>query len=161
MAERLISQFPWRFPRRFGLLEVAMYTAGGSLDFVRRHMTIVNELEQLRRGSRLAKLDVLDFGGGHSPLSPFLRLYGLRANYRVTVADVSAEAIGAAQLASPLVAKELLSQEGSLPFPAGKFDVVVSSDVFEHIPRGFREHWAGELKRVSRIGQIHNVPCDG
>jgi SAM-dependent methyltransferase len=48
----------------------------------------------------------------------------------------------------------------ALPFPDGSFDVVVSSDVFEHIPRDERPRWAEELRRVSTGPQVHTVPCD-
>jgi SAM-dependent methyltransferase len=143
------------------MFEVALYTAGGSLDFVRRHMAIINELERLRRELSLGIVDVLDFGGGHSPLADFIRLYGLTENYSLTVADIDSEAITAARVVAPLVAKSLLAQDGSLPFTDASFDIVVSSDVFEHIPHSRREDWAHELQRVARHAQVHNVPCDG
>ena len=138
-----------------------MYTTGGSLDFVRRHLAMVNELERIRRELGLASMDILDFGGGHSPLSTFLRLYGLATNYRLAVADIAADAIDAARLEPPLVSKHLLAQDGSLPFADRSFDVAVSSDVFEHIPPSHRQPWASELHRVVRHAQVHNVPCDG
>ena len=159
-GEVLFARMPWRFPRTFGLAEVGLYAAGGSLDFVRRHMAIVNELELLR-GKLHGRLRVLDYGGANSPLSTFLRLYGLADRYQVVVADVDVTAIANATLRKPLDSAVLLEPNGTLPFADGAFDAVVSSDVFEHIPRRDRPRWAKELHRVARHAQIHNIPCDG
>ena len=160
VVEAVLSRWPWRFPRRFGFVEVVASTGLGSIDFVRRHMTIVNEVEALRQqlGRRI---DVLDFGGAHSPLSDFLRMYGLGRHYRVTLADVDQAAIARARLRPPLQSRHVLDPSARLPFEDGAFDVVVSSDVFEHIPVRERPRWASELQRVSRHGQVHNIPCDG
>ncbi|PYQ38106.1 MAG: hypothetical protein DMF77_24980 [Acidobacteria bacterium] len=45
------------------------------------------------------------------------------------------------------------------PFRDRSFDAATSSDVFEHVPREWRPHWAAELARVARFGQVHTVPC--
>lgn len=156
----MFARIPWRFPRAFGLAEIGIYAAGGSIDFVRRHMAIVNELELLRARLR-GRLHVLDYGGANSPLSTFLRLYGLADRYQVVVADIDASAVAHAQLRRPLEASVVLEPGGTLPFADGTFDVVVSSDVFEHIPQQDRARWSQELQRVARHAQIHNIPCDG
>ena len=159
-GEEMFARVPWRFPRTFGAAEVCLCAGGASIDFVRRHAAIVSELEAWR--ARLdQRIDVLDFGGANSPLSKFLRLYGLAKHYRVIVADVDATAIEAAQLRPPLEAAVVLHPDGTLPFADQSVDVSVSSDVFEHIPKPDRRRWADELLRVTRLGQVHNVPCDG
>lgn len=48
----------------------------------------------------------------------------------------------------------------NLPFPDASFDVVVSSDVLEHIPPERRERFLGELRRVSRDLVIVAAPFD-
>ena len=123
-------------------------------------MAIVSELELLR-GKLHGRLRVLDYGGANSPLSTFLRLYGLADKYQVVVADVDATAIANASLNKPLDGAVVLEPDGILPFGDDTFDVVVSSDVFEHIPQWDRPRWAREIHRVARHAQIHNIPCDG
>ena len=159
-AEAIFMRIPWRFPRSFGVAELAIYARVGALDFVRRHVAILNELERIRADLG-HQLTVLDFGGGTSQLSVMLRLYGLASQYRVVVADVDAPAVAEAGLRPPLSESVLLDPRGSLPFETDSFDVAVSSDVFEHIPRDSRSRWANELHRVAQHCQIHHVPCDG
>ncbi|MBI4146468.1 class I SAM-dependent methyltransferase [Candidatus Woesearchaeota archaeon] len=46
----------------------------------------------------------------------------------------------------------------ALPFPDGHFDVVVSIDALEHVPRGQREQLLRELVRVCRKSLFINFP---
>ena len=153
LAARLVVR---GFPRRFGLFEMA---ALGSVEWMRRHLAFINELEALR-GRRPGPLRVLDFGGGEGALGRALALYGLADAYAVTVVDIEEAAIRATPIRPPIRAAIVIEPDGELPFASGTFDVVVSSDVFEHIPRSHRAHWAGEISRVSAGAQIHSVPCD-
>jgi len=148
--------FARRFPRRFGLFELLGL---GSIEASRRHLAIVNELENLRRKAGLPVLDILDFGGAEGSLGRTLRMYGLESHYRVTLADIDEAALKvAAAVANARVVT--LEPEGTLPFADASFDVAVSSDVFEHIPKSARQGRADELRRVSRLGQVHSVPAD-
>ena len=156
VAEQLSPLLFRRFPRRFGRYEML---ALGSIEWMRRHLAIVNELERLRATTNAKHLTVLDFGGADGSLGRSLRLYGLAHRYRITLVDIDAAAL-AQPMVSPTVSSTLIDPEGFLPFEGGSFDVVVSSDVFEHIPRGTRSHWADELSRVARLRQIHSFPAD-
>ncbi len=40
----------------------------------------------------------------------------------------------------------------NLPYPAGRFDVVLSALMLHHLPRKTRQQCAGEIKRVLRVG---------
>lgn len=133
----------------------------GSVEWMRRHLALLNALEETRRGASLDRLQVLDFGGGGGTLARAMDLYGLADRYTVTVADVDAESLAATAARAPIVRIVQLQIDGDLPFTDGSFDVAVSSDVFEHIPGPARRHWVDELTRVTRLGQIHTVPCDG
>ena len=152
-AARLAARLLVRgFPRRFGLFEAF---ALGSIESMRRHLVIVNELERLR-GTR-ARISVLDFGGAEGALGRAVELYGLADRYDITVADLD---LSNTPIRPPIRSLLEVDVAGPLPLPDQSFDVVVSSDVFEHIPREERAKWAAELRRVSRGPQVHTVPCD-
>lgn len=145
-----------RFPRRFGLFEMA---ALGSAEWLRRHLAIINELETLRVVNGSQTLSVIDFGGADGSLQRALRLYGIESHYRITVADIESPRTGASGT-GPTGEFLLLQPDGRLPVEDRAYDVAVSSDVFEHIPALWRSHWAAELHRVARLGQVHSVPAD-
>jgi hypothetical protein len=46
-----------------------------------------------------------------------------------------------------------------LPFPTGSFEVVIASDVLEHIPPGDRQQVVREALRVTRNVAIFGFPC--
>jgi SAM-dependent methyltransferase len=148
------------WPRGFGLFETALYLRVGSLEWLRRHRLIIGELERMRRTAEAERLRVLDFGGLSGSLAHVIRLYGLSGRYEVHVVDIEREAIEGVELRRPLAGKLAIEPVPPLPYADGWFDVVASSDVFEHIPRELRSAWADELARVARIGQVHTVPCD-
>lgn len=149
-----------RWPRRFGLFEALLFLRVGSLEWLRRHRLIIGELERIRRNAEAERLRVLDFGGLSGSLAYAIRLYGLTARYEIYVVDIEREAIAGVELRPPLAGKLAIDPIPPLPYPDQWFDVVSSSDVFEHIPRDLRGAWADELARVAQIGQVHTVPCD-
>ena len=149
-----------RWPRGFGLFEVILYLRVGSLEWLRRHRLIIGELERMRRAVGVERLRVLDFGGLSGSLAFAVRLYGLTGRYEIHVVDIERDAIDGIALRPPLVGKLAIDPAPPLPFPDAWFDVAVSSDVFEHIPRELRGPWADDLARVARVGQVHTVPCD-
>jgi len=149
-----------RWPRTFGLYDAVLYVGIGSLEWLRRHRLIIGELERIRRIAGEQRLRVLDFGGLSGSLANIIRFYGLTRHYEIHVVDIDREAIEGVELRPPLTGKLAIAPEPPLPYPDSAFDVVVSSDVFEHIPRELRSSWANELARVARLGQVHTVPCD-
>lgn len=127
---------------------------------MRRHALILGELERFRRSEGRATLTVLDFGGAEGSLAKALVLYGLDGRYRLVLADVDADAIRRCRIDELVVRSLLLDPDGSIPLRSRSIDVAVSSDVFEHIPPQRRAHWADELARVVRLGQVHTFPAD-
>ena len=156
VGRRLAPLAARKFPRRFGVFEIA---ALGSLEWLRRHLAIINELERIRRDEGTESLNVLDFGGADGSLGRAIRLYNLERHYRIVTADIEEPGSGVAE-AAPYVGYVVLDPAGDLPMAPDTFDVAVSSDVFEHIPAPARPHWAAELGRVARLGQVHSVPAD-
>jgi methyltransferase family protein len=154
---RLLARPMVRFPRRFGLLEIS---AIGSLEWMRRHLAIINALEGIRQDAGATSLRVLDFGGADGSLARALDFYGLANRYRIALVDVDAEYIRQAVIAPPVEDALAIRPNRPLPFNDAVFDVAVSSDVFEHIAPDERDFWAAELRRVSRLGQVHTMPAD-
>jgi len=150
-----------RFPRTFGVRETALQAVYGSVEWTLRHLRIVNELEAWRASQGLERMEVVDFGGASAALAKVLEAFGLGPRYRVFLVDTDRAALAAAPVRPPVVASLPLDPGGVLPFRDRTVDAVVSSDVFEHIPREARARWAGECRRVARLGQVHTVPCDG
>jgi SAM-dependent methyltransferase len=138
----------WRpkLPRGIGVYEVLLYPAIGTLEWLRRHALVIAELERLR-GDR-SSLTVLDFGGAGGALARALEIYGRAVRYQVVSADIDP------------AAEMVLDPDGPIPAPDGSFDVVVSSDVFEHIAAGDRGRWLTELARIATLGQVHTFPAD-
>lgn len=150
-----------RFPRAFGVREAALQSVYGSVEWTLRHLRIVNELEGIRAAAGLERMEVLDFGGASAALAKMLEALGLGPRYRVFLVDTDREALAAAPRRPPVAAALALDPAGDLPFRDRSLDAVASSDVFEHIPREARPRWAGECRRVARLGQVHTMPCDG
>lgn len=72
--------------------------------------------------------DVLEVGPGEGWLSGMLS----RAGHRVTVIDVASSWL--TRLTSPDLAGRVTAEMTRMPFADGSFDVVVASEVVEHIP---------------------------
>lgn len=160
LLELLRPRHP-RFPRSFGAREAALQSVYGSVEWTLRHLRILNELEALRADRGLERMEVLDFGGAAAALAKVVEAFGLGPRYRVFLVDTDRAALAAAPTRPPVVAALAIDPEGVLPFRDRSLDAVVSSDVFEHIPREARARWAAECRRVARSGQVHTVPCDG
>ncbi len=156
VTRRVADRVPISFPRALGVYEALRYPETGTLEWMRRHALLIGWLEQVRNEVGASHLVVLDFGGASGSLRSALRLYRRQSNYSFLVADVDTEALEAV----PEDERIRLYPEGTLPLGDASVDVVVSSDVFEHIPQGWRAHWAAELHRVTRLGQAHTFPAD-
>lgn len=144
---------------RFGPRQLAMVAFCGSVEWMRRHLLLLQALERLRRGLGRPKLRLLDFGGGAGSLAKALSLHALQARYEMVVCEVDAASLAQAPMLPVVRGRVRIARTEPLPFADGAFDAAVSSDVFEHIPRGARAAWVAELDRVARFGQVHTVPC--
>ena len=86
---------------------------------------------------------VLDVGGWPGTLQRFL------PRARVFIADLQGQ-----------LPKLVRADGTALPFADDRFDLVVSSDTFEHVPPAHRARFLHELLRVSRDAVILGAPFD-
>jgi 2-polyprenyl-3-methyl-5-hydroxy-6-metoxy-1,4-benzoquinol methylase len=96
--------------------------------------------------------EVLNVGSG-----PFLEFSELDARGRqITVCDVDERAIEATRaLYGPLLhGADVLHPGAPLPYETGRFDLVVSMDVIEHLAEGEILPWLRELHRVTKPGGL-------
>jgi hypothetical protein len=160
VAAWLLRAAPSGVPARFGIRQALASAVAGSVEWMDRHLRILRRLEDVRGERGLARLDVLDFGGAAGGLAKTVVLHGLGPHYRIVVTDVDGAALRIAPRSAPVALRLQLGGQSALPFRDRSFDAATSSDVFEHVPRGWRAHWAAELARVARFGQLHTVPCN-
>jgi SAM-dependent methyltransferase len=108
-------------------------------------------VDGLRRAVALSPgPDVLNVGSG-----PFLELRQLAATpHRFTVCDTDPRAVQAAAdlHGVQLVGADVIAPNEPLPYPSGRFDLVASMDVIEHVPNPTR--WLTEIFRVLKSGGL-------
>ena len=159
VASGVFGALPGARLDRFGPRQLAAVVLCGSVEWLRRHLMLLQSLERLRAALGRPRLRVLDFGGGAGSLTKVLALHSLQSRYELVLCDVDPSAIALAPPLRLVLGRVRIARVESLPFADGTFDAAVSSDVFEHIPRGSRAAWVAELDRVARNGQVHTVPC--
>jgi SAM-dependent methyltransferase len=116
-----------------------------SFDRYGRYGAIVRALRANLGDGRLRVLDVGDTAGHLEAFDPALDVVGIDLN------------VAAERLADPVIVR---ADGTRLPFPDGAFDVVVSSDVLEHVPASSRPAFLAELVRVSGDLVIVAAPFD-
>jgi SAM-dependent methyltransferase len=128
---------------------VAKYQHGG----VQARLLARFRRRLLSEASGLAPARVLDAGCGEGMVSSWLR--GVLPGAEITGVDGRPEAVAAYRAANP----SLHAREGdldALPFEDGAFDLVVCTEVLEHIPDAPRT--LRELTRVSSGHLLLTVP---
>ncbi|HTQ05949.1 MAG TPA: class I SAM-dependent methyltransferase [Polyangiaceae bacterium] len=96
--------------------------------------------------------EVLNVGAG-----PFFELGDVDATDKtITVCDIDPRSIELARElhADRLAAADLVEAGGPLPYASGRFDLVVSMDVIEHIPEPGPLPWLAEIFRVLKPGGL-------
>lgn len=93
-------------------------------------------------------LRVLDIGCGAAPGLRYFVTCGARA----VGVDVSRAALAAARRVLPGARVALIERADQLPFPAGSFDLVVLSEIVEHVPSNLP--FLRECRRVLRPGGV-------
>jgi SAM-dependent methyltransferase len=114
------------------------------------HRPIVAALEAAL-GSSLGP-EVLNVGSG-----PFFELAELDASHRhITVCDIDPRAIELARKlhGERLAGADVIEPGAPLPYTEGRFDLVVSMDVIEHLPEPALAPWVRELYRVLKPGGL-------
>jgi len=90
---------------------------------------------------------ILDVGCGDGTITNILA-----KNYDVTGLDISKEALKYVR------APKVIGNCAALPFPDSSFDLVLASEVLEHLPLGVFERTLAELERVSKKYILISVP---
>jgi 2-polyprenyl-3-methyl-5-hydroxy-6-metoxy-1,4-benzoquinol methylase len=96
--------------------------------------------------------EVLNVGAG-----PFFELQDVDATGRnITVCDIDQRSIELAQKlhGARLAAADLVEPGAPLPYASGRFDLVVSMDVIEHVPSPALLPWVTEVFRVLKPGGL-------
>jgi len=106
-----------------------------SVNMKLRYDPIVKKLKQLKKMN--SKLKVLEIGSGSKGVTRFFR-------HPVTGVDVEFQ-----EHKDPLLTEIRLPAQKGLPFKNNEFDVVLSVDTVEHIPRKERDAALKEMLRVS------------
>ncbi|WPB81813.1 class I SAM-dependent methyltransferase [Archangium violaceum] len=110
------------------------------------HGPLVSTAARVVRESSAA--EVLNVGSG-----PFFEFSSLpQEGRRYTICDIEPRAISLARSlhGERLAGADVLRPDAPLPYADGRFDLVLSMDVIEHLPRP--EPWLAELVRVLRPG---------
>ena len=93
-------------------------------------------------------VEVLNVGSG-----PFLEFSALpQDGHRYTLCDIDPRAVSFARSlhGERLAGADVVQPDAPLPYPEGRFDLVLSMDVIEHLPRP--GPWLSDLVRVLRPG---------
>ncbi len=126
----------------FGLREAIFWSK--DLDPFLRYSKILAELKS-RISNSDAKINILEVGAGGEGLAGFLKYMRKHESFNILLADSNPDFLAKVKLAKTIV----LNCE-QLPFENEEFDIVISVDTLEHIPKDKRENFLKELKRVSK-----------
>jgi len=118
-----------------------------------RYLPVVEIIQKIgpTKARRLAfrradPISILEIGSGGLGIAPYLKM-------PVTGVDV--------EFKPPFHPKltRVIGKAEKLDFGDQSFDVVISSDMLEHLPPDMREKAIFEMIRVSRLGVVIGVPC--
>ncbi len=124
------------------------------IDQFLRYSKIMGEIKKIEPDfSR--KIRILDVGAGGEGIAKFLKYSKDLEKYEVYLADINADLLSGVKLGTPVIIKDKI-----LPFSDNEFDIVVSVDALEHIPKPERQNFLKELKRVGKIILLHFVMDD-
>lgn len=112
-----------------------------------RYAHVVNEIQKIKANN----LKVLEVGSGGQGISFYLS--PIRRDCTIFLIDVRKDVFKGSRMTYPVVG------DGSrLPFNDKVFDIVVSLDAVEHIPKSIRHNFYKELKRVCKKRIILTCP---
>jgi SAM-dependent methyltransferase len=102
------------------------------------------------------KISVLEIGSGSVGISHFIKYAGLKKKCDLTLADIDVNAL------SKVKSEKTVAIYGdSLPFEDDTFDVVISLDTLEHIPKDKRQKFLSEIKKAAKkTTLLHFVAYD-
>jgi len=137
----------------FGLKEAIFWSK--DIDQYLRYSKIIGEIKKIKHPNNKKKLKILDVGAGGEGIAKFLKYSHELNKYNIYLFDKDAAALSKVKIATPIVSKEK-----RLPFADQEFDIVVSLDTLEHIPKEERAEFLNELKRVGNNILLHFVMHD-
>ncbi len=126
----------------YGLKEAIFFPKG--IDEYLRYSKILNELKQIKSNNN-GYISILEVGAGGEGVARYLKYSGDFEKLSIVLTDIDSNALENIKLGEPVIADGC-----NLPFKDNSFDIVVSVDVLEHIPKEMREKFLKELKRVCR-----------
>ncbi|HDH44617.1 MAG TPA: class I SAM-dependent methyltransferase [Thermococcus sp.] len=129
----------------YGLSEVFFHPRG--IDRWSRYIHVINEIRKINAES----FSVLDVGAGGAGISGFASL--LRKGCKFFLLDVRKDVFKGLRNVHSIVGDGC-----RLPFRGKVFDVVVSVDTVEHIPKSIRHSFFKELKRVCKKKIVITCP---
>lgn len=110
-----------------------------------RYSKVLGELKNEISLTENRKISVLEIGPSCVGISHFLKYASLKEKCDLTLADIDIEAL------SKIKSEKTVAIHGdSLPFEDSTFDVVISLDTLEHIPRDKRQKFLAEIKRTTK-----------
>ncbi len=124
------------------------------IDQYLRYSTILGELKQIQNHLG-RKARILDVGAGGEGIAKFLKYSGDIDKYDIYLADTNEAFLKNVKLGKPVVIKGK-----KLPFKNNEFDILISVDTLEHIPKPDRPEFIEELKRVGNNVLLHFVMND-
>jgi len=134
----------------YGLSEAFFRSRG--IDRWSRYVHVVNEIRKIKAGN-----SVLEVGSGGRGISEYLSsLDGIR-NYELFMLDIRKDAFKDLKRVRPKV-HPVIGDGCRLPFRDKAFDVVVSVDTIEHIPKPTRHNFFKEFKRVCKKKIVITCP---
>lgn len=142
MSKRLYKQ---KYFTDYGLSEA--FFRSKAIDRWSRYTRVVNEVRKIRG----KELSVLDVGSGGRGISAFSSI--LRRHYRFFLLDVQKMAFKGLNRVHCVVGDGC-----RLPFRDKAFDIIVSVDTVEHIPKSVRRNFYTELKRVCKKRIVITCP---
>lgn len=136
----------------FGVKEAVFWST--NINQFLRYSKIVGELKKIEPAAG-RKTRLLEVGAGGEGIAQFLKYSGDSGKYDIYLADKNASLLKKVKLGKPIIL-----ENSTLPFADNEFDVVISSDTLEHIPKDERPKFINELKRVGKIVLLHFVMHD-
>lgn len=138
----------------FGFMEALFWARDISLYL--RYSKIMAHLQDKISLNSVSQITVLEVGSGGPGISNFLKYCAFKNKCDLTLADTDYNALSRVKSE-----KTAVIHGDCLPFESNSFDVVISVDTLEHIPKDKRAKFITELKRVTKkTVLLHSIAHD-
>lgn len=110
-----------------------------------RYSKVLKELKNEISLNAERKISVLEIGSGGLGISRLLKYTDFKKKCDLTLADIDVNFLSKVKSE-----KTVVIYGDSLPFEDNTFDVVISLDMLEHIPKDKRQNFLSEIKKVAK-----------